>query len=157
MLSNLIHVITVVWSCASSRFHLDRLKIVDSGALKNGKYFIFSRGNVGANINYYPLNRCVCGWSALFPLTLRVAKQQFNVNIDSCRSVSDPNFRQWWNKLWMNKARALLTKQPNIEVVPRVLCRSTAIIRNDRIYWRNQAGARRVWGIKNVEIIAVWT
>ena len=30
---NFIHVYTKVWSRASSRFHLDRLKIVDSGAL----------------------------------------------------------------------------------------------------------------------------
>ena len=30
--------------------------------LKNGKHFIFSRGNAGDNIGYYPLNMCVFGW-----------------------------------------------------------------------------------------------
>ena len=76
---------------------------------KNG-HFIFSWGHVGDNIRCYPLSICVCGRKSLYALALRVAKQEFNVIIVSCRSVSDPNFLQWWNKLWMNKARALLYK-----------------------------------------------
>ena len=38
---NFIHVYTNVWSCASSKFHLDRLKIVDSGALWKLPIFVF--------------------------------------------------------------------------------------------------------------------
>ena len=51
--------------CALLKFHLNRLKIVDSGAFE--KHFIFSRGNAGDNIIYYPLNMRVLDDSHYLP------------------------------------------------------------------------------------------
>ena len=65
---NYIHVLTEVWGRASSRFHLDQLKIADSGALKKYQSLICGWVNVGDNMRYYQLNVSVRGpnWHILF-------------------------------------------------------------------------------------------
>ena len=64
------------------RFHLDWLKIVDSGAFEKWRTFHIQLRLVGDDIRCYPSNMCVRGRKSLYALALRVAKQ--NIKSHQC-------------------------------------------------------------------------
>ena len=125
------------------------------------EHFIFSWGNVGENIRYHHLNICVWGRKLLYALALLVAKHQINLIKVLYRSVSHLFPRIFFNDrtscVWIKLELYYSYSHTLKFCLVSVLCRSTTIIRNDRIYLRNQARARWVWWRKMVEITAVST
>ena len=92
-LSNFVHAWTKVWSRASSRIYLDRLKIVDSRALKKLSilnFFSYAKHFVHASLGWR-------SWARAFKFYTR-----FNQGLKSCLvKVSSRSVENWrfWNAL----------------------------------------------------------